>query len=805
MIHLKGFQEKYVSQLVVRVKQEMSAREVNPDLKVQHIIFKSPTGSGKTTMLAEMLKRLKGETSMLDSKILYLWFAPRSLYSQAYDSLRVQMEDTSYNLVSIDNGVSSDDITDNAIFFANWEKMTSTANRDNPDRDIKKGDWTNVATKQGETQRNLIDTLQYVRDRGIKIVLIVDESHHAFNSPQSSRFVEEVVKPSLIIEASATPKEEPDIEVPYKDVVESGLIKSQIIINNDLGKVVNSEEASRDVLEALLTAALEKQQELDALYTESGRSINPLILVQLPSEGDTVSQLDKNSREAVEAILEDKGITYESGDLAVWLTGDEKKNLDGITNFKNKVRVLIFKQAIALGWDCPRAQILVMLKDIQSDSFKIQTLGRVLRMPEAEHYSEDALNTAYIYSDLDSIKIDPEEQDNPLFNLLKYKKSKIKDDLVDKNIVLPDSTYLSRTDYGDLRADFREYLQNSFKTTLSLPERSTAEKRHEIFADNFELDDNSLTHPVMVDEIVDKIDDLTDRAALKTENLSMSQHNIDRVFNTLLKEAILPFTGFARTRAIVYPTLRDLFKSANIDSDEMKRALACSKNNQLLIKEIFSRAIDAYQSHYQTELKARRERSEDVSDWSVPTEDLFSDKYQDVPEVKNNIYDNYYRKDRASKVEQIFERMLEARRDIVWWYKNGEGMRQYFAVPYYEATEDARTKRRCFYPDYIVLFKDGTVGIFETKTDADKKPDCDSNKHNPEKSKALQEWISKHPLVGAWGGIINRDSRLGEGDDSFQMEHGAFTHGEALKMASGGVVEHSIGEYDPMKWKEFII
>ena len=45
------------------------------------------------------------------------------------------------------------------------------------------------------------------------------------------------------------------------------------------------------------------------------------------------------------------------------------------------IEVLIFKQAIATGWDCPRASILVMLRDIKSVTFEIQTVGRILRMP----------------------------------------------------------------------------------------------------------------------------------------------------------------------------------------------------------------------------------------------------------------------------------------------------------------------------------------------------------------------------------------------------------------------------------------
>ncbi|MBK8698450.1 MAG: hypothetical protein IPN29_02455 [Saprospiraceae bacterium] len=50
--------------------------------------------------------------------------------------------------------------------------------------------------------------------------------------------------------------------------------------------------------------------------------------------------------------------------------------------FESDVEFLLFKQAIDTGWDCPRAHILVKLRDIQSYTFEVQTVGRILRMPE---------------------------------------------------------------------------------------------------------------------------------------------------------------------------------------------------------------------------------------------------------------------------------------------------------------------------------------------------------------------------------------------------------------------------------------
>ena len=53
---------------------------------------------------------------------------------------------------------------------------------------------------------------------------------------------------------------------------------------------------------------------------------------------------------------------------------------------------------MATGWDCPRAQILVKLRDNMSEVFEIQTIGRIRRMPEARHYGSELLDCCYLYT-----------------------------------------------------------------------------------------------------------------------------------------------------------------------------------------------------------------------------------------------------------------------------------------------------------------------------------------------------------------------------------------------------------------------
>ena len=67
-----------------------------------------------------------------------------------------------------------------------------------------------------------------------------------------------------------------------------------------------------------------------------------------------------------------------------------------------------------------------------------------------------------------------------------------------------------------------------------------------------------------------------------------------------------------------------------------------------------------------------------------------------------------------SAIEKEFIEFLEQNEDkILWWWQNGnEHMRSNFGIKYLDNIEEPHT----FQPDFLVMFKDGRLGIFDTKT-----------------------------------------------------------------------------------------
>lgn len=136
------------------------------------------------------------------------------------------------------------------------------------------------------------------------------------------------------------------------DVIKEEMIKKSV----ELNPAIKSDSTSGlSMNQQLLRQALHQRDVLAKKYVEIGKNINPLLLVQLPNDTkESTNEEEKLIIDEVKAYLDTKDINTDRGNLAVWLS-NEKTNLDNIEAFESPVKVLLFKQAIALGWDCPRA------------------------------------------------------------------------------------------------------------------------------------------------------------------------------------------------------------------------------------------------------------------------------------------------------------------------------------------------------------------------------------------------------------------------------------------------------------------
>ena len=454
------YQQDAVSELVEKTLSLLSYQGN------RHIlVFKSPTGSGKTVMAAEMLRYLNNELSENPnapcSEVAYIWIAPNRLHEQSYFKMKNAFTETKelqpviYD--ELDHSVDGY-IQPGQILFVNWESI----NKDNA-----------VMIRDTELSASLYDlTRRTQEEHGIPLVVIIDEEHmFGSRNAKKSEKVLGHIQPKVEIRISATPlpetmaKAKEIVTVAREKVIAEEMIKESVVLNPAL----NFNEALGSLNQHLIHLALQKREELAGVYKALGVNINPLLLIQLPNDGENMNPEDNTVKEEVVTYLDKiKGISTENNKLAVWLSKEKTDNLETIANPDDLTEVLLFKQAIALGWDCPRAAVLLIFRKIESFTFSAQTVGRILRMPEQHFYQDDRLNHGYVYTNLSKDIIEIVKDDMDYMNALRAVR---REEL--NNITLT-SEYNERTaaERNRLGADFKQYLLKTFTDNWLLGQSS---------------------------------------------------------------------------------------------------------------------------------------------------------------------------------------------------------------------------------------------------------------------------------------------------------------------------------------------
>ena len=672
-MELKDYQENAVIELLNKSKKFL----LSEYKKI--IVFQAPTGSGKTIMMAEVLKRLC-EIKNLEEKLSFVWTAPLKLHEQSKKKLSNYYKDTRDLNCSYFEDLQNREICFNEILFFNWSS-------------INKED--NIYIRENERSDNLSSVLERTRTER-KIVLIIDESHYGVESPAATKTIEDI-KPNLTFRVSATPLKEdcPLVRVDIDDVKRDGMIKQGIILNDGFENNTNGKNIFSDKKlsgkEAVLREAIYKRGCLQTLYRKGGLNINPLLLIQFPSKKQEMSD---GVEETIKILGRDHGISKENGKLGIWLSQD-KENVEEIDRTDSPVEVLIFKQAIALGWDCPRSHVLVLFRDLASPSFTIQTLGRIMRVAEIREgiYSQEfnELNYAYVFTNLPSITLDDE---------LAKTYTTIYDDSIRKDTYSP----LVLSSWYRVRQRERTRLSRLFR---------------EIFKENskkYDLENKIDVNKRDVERIAISQTEFSkprDFKDIEGEKVTAGDNEpeLEDIFNVFLSKVLIeePFyypeeCSIGNLKMAIYDFFSNNLK---IDYEENYKVLAqivLNEENNAILKDFVKKVKESYEEQVK-----RREPKLKSSLWEVP-ESIKYNQYYKKRSVKKSIMDPFYEKIEASPLEKKFIEYLDKNQKVEWWFKNGEKDISFFAVPY---EKDGREK--LFYVDFLVKFHDGKLGFFDTK------------------------------------------------------------------------------------------
>ena len=135
-------------------------------------VFKSPTGSGKTFMMSQVVARMadsdNADFNTMDVCFLWVSIGKGDLEKQSAKSLKDAF-DGSPQVTMLEAFAGSKDIIEkNEVIVFNWEKIRT--------RDRETGEWKNVVMKDGE-RNSFVDVLNETRAVGRKVVLILSLIH----------------------------------------------------------------------------------------------------------------------------------------------------------------------------------------------------------------------------------------------------------------------------------------------------------------------------------------------------------------------------------------------------------------------------------------------------------------------------------------------------------------------------------------------------------------------------------------------------------------------------------------------------
>ena len=678
----------------------------------KEVLLQAPTGSGKTIILLSYIEEYLKE----NNKMVFVWLTPGKGDLEEQSRKKMIKFLPHHNTKNIqDVLLQGFEAKDTA--FINWETITKKDNN---------------ALKEAE-RKNLYERVREAHNNGYKFIIIVDEEH--LNKTVKAEAILQYMNPEYIVRVSATTKTNKEaefIKIDELEVINAGLITRALYINEN----VSNQTTLSNEHEYLLDLAINKRKAIKDEYTKLGVQVNPLIIIQVPNKSDDLIK-------QIEKILEERNYTYDRKNLAIWLS-DRKENIEDIENNESNQAVLIMKQAISTGWDCPRAKILVKLRDNMSEDFETQTIGRIRRMPQAHHYDNVLLDNCYLYTFDEKYEtaVKQELGSNAYDTKVIFLKNEY------KNFTLKKITFDNAFDGFDERQTFNilhEYYIEKYKLTSNKKNNKTILEANEyVFKDTI---DNYIVQDKIVRINSDELQNANRIKVSSTVSTNKNGFELRHSINVISSKIGMRYD---RTRLMLERMFfrGKLFTKKFVDLSLIE-FYAFVINNEDILKHDFQEAV----SQKSRQMKMKLDELK-ILDWKAPEMDYikYDPKMKDTTIYEKSIYMNYPNSTIKSKSERMFEFFCEHNENIKWFYKNGESSSDYFSIVYV----DAVNHKWHFYPDFIVCDKDNKIWIIETKggenADGESK-NIDIKVEN--KFEALKEYANKYNVN--WGFVRDYD------------------------------------------------
>lgn len=332
------------------------------------LLLEAPTGAGKTLIAGHIVERFSATES-----VVWFWFAPfKGVTGQTASALRAELPGLRLRELSEDRQAA--DSRSGDVFVTTWQTVAT-----------KVKDSRNVH-RLGEQNLTVEELVAGLRRKKLRVGVVVDEAHHGFFSAgaaetQAMKFFREVLQPDYTVFVTATP-DDADIErfqkslglarlnritISRREPVDEGLIKEGIKCVAYFAPP--GQEALVDYEDIALRDGVALQRKLKQELKKLSVELTPLMLVQVDSK-------DKSVERAKERLL---ALGFTEAQIAIHTADEPDSGLLALANDEAR-EVLVFKMAVALGFDAPRAATLVSMRAARDEDFGVQLVGRILRV-----------------------------------------------------------------------------------------------------------------------------------------------------------------------------------------------------------------------------------------------------------------------------------------------------------------------------------------------------------------------------------------------------------------------------------------
>lgn len=690
----------------------------------EEIVLSAPTGAGKTVMVCKFIDDYLDE----NPNTVFLWLCPGAggLHKQSEDSFKEVTSGIPYGDVYL---FITEPDPRGQVFFINWDKINKKSN---------------VVLREGE-HRDLMAKVLACHNSGIDIFMIIDEEHKYKDT--ANEYIGNI-QPVHVLRISATPISKGDHNEIITDgeVIGAGLIAAGISVNEGVSKAIEENNKLDDDL-LLIDLADRKRKEIQAEYDRRGLRIRPLVLIQFPNGSEEWIT-------RVKRALDDLGYSEKSGLVASWFSGDHPDNPEEIKKLDGEYSFLLFKQAIATGWDCPRAKILIKLREGGTERFNIQTVGRIRRMPERKHYDCDLIDNCYLYTLDSEFSEGLTSSISDSFYTYQYKRKFDAPSIVLQKEALNGSDRFAVNPQAVVNVVKKRMLEEcDVDQNGKLDKAEMTKTKGYVFG--------TMLKTEAIEGVARTTHDM-----LKLNNIFSGEHQINnhddgfiirdakrriaRAINideNISNNALRVLFGPMDTQISFMSEEEKEFELKNklLDVLNLKEYNAFLVNNRDRLIEVFSK-ID------QTDF-AEIERTNIISsDWGIPTYQYYKQhkKIESTAVLSKNVFENYGNniliQPNRTYTEMTFEHWCENYSSVKWCYKNGDKGDEYFSLIYRRGF-----RRNHFYPDYIIQLQNGEIWIIEAKGGIDANGDSNNiDSYAEHKFNALKEYGERNPNI-KWG------------------------------------------------------